>query len=281
MNPIISIMILSGHSFSTVPASRKTTRAAGQGNWGLIFGALVLCSSLGAQQNTGEIDIGVRTKIEPAAGFAKDRKELVAQGRPKLYSILQVRQRPSGEKLAKPVDAEMIAREVSRQMDLQGYQRTPPKQKPEIVITAEYGRDMLPNPYLGGAEIINDSQGNAPSVTLGGDALAQMMREKRTGMEAKIQKASYEKLFIEVKAWKYPASPQEKPRVMWVALMNVDDPDHRDLNTIYKDMLAAGAPYFDRATEEPEVNVFRPLPEGNVRFGTPTEVVEPAKRASK
>jgi hypothetical protein len=67
---------------------------------------------------------------------------------------------------------------------------------------------------------------------------------------------------------------------MWAALMNVDDPDHRDLNTIFKDMLAAGAPYFDRAMEEPEVSVFKPLPEGNVQVGTPT-VVEPTKPAGK
>jgi hypothetical protein len=59
---------------------------------------------------------------------------------------------------------------------------------------------------------------------------------------------------------------------MWTTLMNVDDPDHRDLNGIYKEMFAAGAPYFDRAVEEAEVDVYKPLPEGNVKVGTPTEV---------
>ena len=244
----------------------------------LAVATVLLGVPLGAQQNTGEINIGVRTKVEPAV-FPKERKALVAQGRPKLYAILQVQQRGSIAKLAKPVDAEMIAREVSRQLDLQGYQRTQPKQKPEIVITAEYGRDVLANPYLGEART-DDGGSGAPTVTLGGDALAQLMRQKAVGMEEKLQRASYEKLFIEVKAWKYPSSPQEKPRVMWVALMNVDDPDHRDLNTIYKDMLAAGAQYFDRVMEEPEVSVFRPLPEGNVQVGTPT-VVEPTKPAGK
>ena len=62
---------------------------------------------------------------------------------------------------------------------------------------------------------------------------------------------------------------------MWVATMAVDDPDHRDLNTVYKDMLAAGAQYFDREATEPEVEVFKPLPEGNVKIGTPTEVAPP------
>ena len=127
--------------------------------------------------------------------------------------------------------------------------------------------------------MIHDIQGDAPSVTLGVDALKQIMREKTAFVEQKIQKASYEKLFIEVKAWKYPSSPQEKPRVMWVAMMNVDDPDHRDLNAVFKDMLAAGAQYFDKSMDEPEVSVFKQLPEGTVKVGTPT-VIEPTKPAT-
>lgn len=232
--------------------------------------------SLLAQQNTGELDVGVRTEVEPQAKFKKKVKGQPLVPRPRLYAILQVQLRPNQEKLVKPVDPEMIAREVAHQLDLRGFQRVLPKQKPEIVITAEYGRGMLPNPYLGGASMIHDIQGDAPSVTLGVDALKQIMREKTAFVEQKIQKASYEKLFIEVKAWKYPSSPQEKPRVMWVAMMNVDDPDHRDLNVIFKDMLAAGSPYFDKAMEEPEVSVFKPLPEGTVTVGTPT-VVESTK----
>jgi hypothetical protein len=243
--------------------------------WGWFFLAvgMVLTAPLPAQQNTGELNVGVRTKVEPAV-FPKERKALVAQGGRQLYAILQVQQRGSIAKLAQPVDAEMIAREVSRQLDLRGFRRTQPKQKPDIVITAEYGRDVLPNPYQGEART-DDGMSSAPTVTLNGDALGQLMRQKEFGMEEKIQRASYEKLFIEVKAWKYPSSPQEKPRVMWVATMAVDDPDHRDLNAVYKDMLAAGAPYFDREATEPEVEVFKPLPEGNVKIGTPTEVAPP------
>jgi hypothetical protein len=250
------------------------------GGWRRVLVWCALALPLAAQQNTGELDVGVRTEVEPQAKFDRKTKGQPPAPRPRLYAILQVQLRPNQEKLVKPVDAEMIAREVAHQLDRQGFQRVQPKQKPEIVITAEYGRGMLPNPYLGGATMIHDIQGDAPSVTLGADALKQIMRQKTAFVEQKIQKASYEKLFIEVKAWKYPANPQEKPRVMWAALMNVDDPDHRDLNTIFKDMLAAGAPYFDRAMEEPEVSVFKPLPEGNVQVGTPT-VVEPTKPAGK
>jgi hypothetical protein len=245
----------------------------------VIFAASALMGpGLLAQQNTAELDVGVRTQVDPDAKFEKKIKGEPPAPRPRLYAILQVQLRPNQEELIKPVDAEMIAREVAHQLDLQGFQRVQPKQKPEIVITAEYGRGMLPNPYLGGASMIHDIQGDAPSVTLGVDALKQIMREKTAFVEQKIQKASYEKLFIEVKAWKYPSSPQEKPRVMWVAMMNVDDPDHRDLNTVFKDMLAAGAQYFDKSMEEPEVSVFKPLPEGTVKVGTPT-VIEPTKPA--
>lgn len=240
----------------------------------------LLVSSARAQQNTGELDVGVRTTIEPDAKFDKKVKGKPTPPRPRLYAMLQVQQRASFDKLVKPVDAEMIAVEVARQLDLQGFTRVKPKQKPEIVITAEYGRGMLPNPYMGDPAIESLDNG-VPTVTHGADALKQLMRQKTPGFEAKLQKASYEKLFIEVKAWKYPSSPGEKPRVMWVALMNVDDPDHRDLNGIFKDMLAAGAPYFDRQVEGEEVDVYKPLPEGNVKVGTPTEVIEPAKPASK
>ena len=30
--------------------------------------------------------------------------------------------------------------------------------------------------------------------------------------------------------------------MLWMTTMNVDDPDHRDLNEIYRKMLAVGAP---------------------------------------
>lgn len=242
------------------------------GGWRRLLVWCALALPLVAQQNTNELNVGVRTQVDPAAKFEKKKKGGPEKPKLRLYAILQVQLLPTQEKLVKPVDAEMIARELARQLDVQGFQRTQPKQKPEIVITAEYGRGMLPNPYLGGASMVHDIQGDAPTVTLGQDALKQMMAEKAPGIEAKIQKASYEKLFIEVKAWKYPSSPTEKPRVMWTTLMNVDDPDHRDLNGIYKEMFAAGAPYFDRAVEEAEVDVYKALPEGNVKVGTPTEV---------
>jgi hypothetical protein len=253
--------------------------------WGvnvfLAVSVVLACRDLHAQQNTGELDVGVRTTVDPDAKFDKKAKaETAAQPRPRLYAMLQVQQRIGPEKLVKPVDAEMIAREVAHQLDLQGFHKVQPPQKPEIVITAEYGRGMLSNPYLGGDQVIENPETGMASVTPSGLGFVQLLRQKTLGYEAKLQKASYEKLYIEVRAWKYPSSASEKPRVMWTALMNVDDPDHRDLNGIFKEMLAAGAHYFDRKVNDPEVEVFKPLSEGNVEIGTPTEVV-PAKPTGK
>lgn len=255
-------------------------RLSGVGTF-LAVVAVLFFPALRAQQNTGELDVGVRTTVDPDIKFNKKAKaEVAAQPRPRLYAILQVHQRVGPEKLVKPVDAEMIAREVAHQLDLQGFHRVQAPQKPEILITAEYGRGMLANPYLGGDQVIENPETGMASVTPSGLGYAQLLRQKTHGYEMKLQKASYEKLYIEVRAWKYPSSASEKPRVMWTALMNVDDPDNRDLNTIFKDILAAGAPYFDRKVDDPEVEVFKPLAEGNVKVGTPT-VVEPAKPTAR
>jgi hypothetical protein len=54
--------------------------------------------------------------------------------------------------------------------------------------------------------------------------------------------------------------------------MSIDDPDHRDLTTFYKAMLAVGAPYFDRETPKEEVSVFKPLRNGHVELGDPVVV---------
>ena len=62
--------------------------------------------------------------------------------------------------------------------------------------------------------------------------------------------------------------------------MIVDDPDHRDLNAIAAEMLAAGAPYFDKEIKEEEVDIYKPLPEGRVNVGAP-EVVEPPPAQTK
>ncbi|MEO6873337.1 MAG: hypothetical protein ABI222_00805, partial [Opitutaceae bacterium] len=97
--------------------------------------------------------------------------------------------------------------------------------------------------------------------------------ELRPGFEAKLQKAKYEKLYIRVSAWRYPTAAKAKVRQLWNTTMVVDDPDHRDLNTLAAKMFEAGAPFFDHEVKE-EADVYKPLPNGHVNLGTP-EVVKP------
>jgi hypothetical protein len=104
----------------------------------------------------------------------------------------------------------------------------------------------------------------------------QLMAEKIPGREAKLQKATFEKLYINVIAWRFPTDPNVKARLLWKTTMVADDPDHRDLNAVAAEMIAGGAPYFDRETREPEIEVSPPLPKAHVNVGLPKVVAEPA-----
>lgn len=58
--------------------------------------------------------------------------------------------------------------------------------------------------------------------------------------------------------------------------MNIDDPDHIDLNAVAAKLLAAGAPYFDKPiAREHDVVINTALPEGHVNVGTPEVVIPP------
>lgn len=105
----------------------------------------------------------------------------------------------------------------------------------------------------------------------------QLWEEKSAGYQAKLQKASYEKLYLRVTAWAYPIGEKARPKMLWKTIMVVDDPDHRDLNAIAQKMLEAGAPYFDRDITDPEVEIIKTLPTGHVNVGGP-EVVDPKSK---
>ena len=80
-----------------------------------------------------------------------------------------------------------------------------------------------------------------------------------------------------MKAWKYSPDPKQKLKLLWMTTMEVDDPDHRDLNEIYQKLLAAGAPHFDHPIDrEHEVVIDTAVPEGHVKVGRP-EVIDDFK----
>ena len=97
----------------------------------------------------------------------------------------------------------------------------------------------------------------------------QLIDERTTGYQAKLQKASYEKLYIRITAWAYPTKNKTRAEMLWKTIMVVDDPDHRDLNAVAAKMLEAGAPFFDKEIKDPEADIFKPLPTGHVNVGTP------------
>lgn len=226
------------------------------------------------------LDIGVRTQTdEPLRPIGK-RNGYIPKQYGKVYLISLVQPIKQHTKLVKPVDEAAMLKLFRAELAKQGFREVVGDEKPEIVLLLVYGRGFLANPYLAKAGAVNDS-GKPPMVSIGGADLPQLMNQKRTGYEAKLQKASYEKLFIHVVACEYAPGKKGDPKVYWVTTINVDDPDHRDLNSVMKEMLAAGAPYFGKQIKEEEVDVLTNLPEGRVDVGAPT-VVEPEKgRGSK
>ena len=247
--------------------------------WLLMAGCLGLLATAARAQS--ELDIGVRSTIldKPDNAFGP-RPEAAKHG--KVYAILSVQPIPSDDHIVRPVDANVLASQVRHELDTHGFRPMVKGETPDILVTVQYGRAWLNNPYFG------DAQTTATSAFLGGTspdggavatqtitgAGGGLMKLQGVGIEAKAQKAQYEKLCIKVTAWEYPTGSKAKPKQLWHTIMNVDDPDHRDLNTIAAEMLAAGSPYFDKEVKEDEIDVTKPLPEGHVDVGTP-EVVEP------
>jgi hypothetical protein len=230
-----------------------------------------------AQENTTPLEIGVRSGIDldehhkrkKDVAYAKDISRHAS-----VYLLASVSPHPSIGALVSEVNAIAIAKELDRQLQLQGFRPVGPGEKPMIVITVEYGRGWLPNPYS------DNDMGKAHNNLTDSDKFHPWpLREifPSIGEEMKRQKADQEKLIIQVRAWRYTPNPKEKPQMLWMTTMNVDDPDHRDLNEIYEKMLAAAAPHFDQPIDhDHEVIVHERVPEGHVTVG-PIEIVKDPK----
>lgn len=265
--------------------------------WALWLPVTVLCLALTTSVTRAQeeqLEVGVRTNVvDKSIMWAGKAPKPGSGGHSRIYGILSVQLVKSDQRLVKPVDENAIMQLLSVELNKNGFQLYAPGTKPEIVLTVSYGRAELHNPYIRdtgeiggdsrgqallqqpgtGAGVSNDSGATTQVIT--GAFSQQLMDEKSPGYEAKLQKAAYEKLYLRVIAWAYPADPKAKSRMLWKTTMVVDDPDHRDLNAIAAKMFEAGAPYFDREIREPEAEIRQPLPDGRVNVGTP-EVV-PAK----
>jgi hypothetical protein len=253
---------------------------------------------LPAQQYDDQLNVGVRTQLDRQKRIWDGVHSHKLQNPPehgKVFAILMIQPTKSKHALTKPVNAAAIRDELVKQLEAHDYHHVSPGQKPEILVSVVYGRSWLPNPYYtdnidvdnmgpedapAGKDYSVDSTGGMPSapdgIVINNPNLAARLSIPSVSHKATM--AGLEKLFIMVRAFKYPppADPKQKPEVLWVATMYVDDPDHRDLNTIAKQMLEAGAPFFDQEIKDDEAFVTKALPEGHVKVGAP-QVVEPAK----
>jgi hypothetical protein len=241
----------------------------------LLLIALFLALAARAQQNTGGLDVAVRSGIDQAEKDRRDHDPAYGADsakRRRLFFLARVQEEKNDERLAQPVDAAALAKELTRQLEAHGFRRVQPGQKPEIIITVKYGRGFLSNPY-------SDLDGDKFITSLS-DSDVLVAHHLLTGgrLEERHQWAAQPKLIIQVRAWAYPppADPKQKIPLLWVTTMHVDDPDHRDLNEIAPQLLATGAAFFDRPiAREREVVINRPLREGQVKVGTPEVVADP------
>ena len=258
-----------------------------------------IASGLRAQEQ--QLEINVRTNVvDKSIIWAGKSPKPGEGGHSKVYGILSVQEIKAEMKLVRPVNEQAIMELLSMEMNRNGFKLYAPGTKPDIIITASYGRGEVTNPYIkgsgeqGGSSTLGDATAaaNAPSalgytdgqhgnggndtgataVTILGGFATQLMDEKSPGFEAKLQKAAMEKLYLRVVAWEYPKDAKAKKKMLWKTTMVVDDPDHRDLNRIAAAMLEAGAPYFDKEIREREADIFKPLPNTKINVGNP-EVV--------
>ena len=249
--------------------------------------AITLLGTCGvrAQQNVagmaGGLDIGVlaaivwgeKDKRDADPAYAADPK------RARLFFLARVSEdRATGINLVQPVDAKILATQVTHQLEARGFRTIQSGQKPDIVVTVKYGRGMLFNPYTN-----TDDDPMRGGLSDTDPVTVWIMPHRFVGREEYIQRmfsptpGQSDKLFIQVRAWSYPppANPKKKAKLLWMTTVFVDDPDHRDLNVLSEKMLAKGAVYFDRHIDkEEDVIIHTALPEGHVTVGTP-DVVPP------
>lgn len=233
--------------------------------------SLALAAGPLARAQPRELEIDVRSAIVDKPAHKKDVRD---SQHSKVYGVLAVQLIGAEDKLVKPVDANVLLAQLHGELAKHGFTRVAKGQRPDVLLTVQYGRSFLANPYLGATKEQVYNSGDIPQRQLGPSDIAQAYKLMKAGAQEKAQKAEFEKLVIRVTAWENPPKPGVKPKQLWDTFMLVDDPDHRDLNAVSSEMIAAGANFFDHQVDDPEVEIYKPLPEGHVDVGTPT-VVEP------
>ncbi len=242
-----------------------------------VLGWLALAAPLWGANAFEPFEVGVRSSVVAGAS---------PQGRN--YILLSAQQIDSTYRLIKPVDEAALMARLVQVLGEHGFREASAERKPELLLTVQYGRGWLPNPFLQD-NAVTTATNDAPVVGTGSIYLmpsreirsdSHLMDKMTPGFEAKAQKAAYEKLFIHVVAWEYPTDGKAKARMIWQTTMVADDPDHRDLNLMAGKMLGVGAPYFGHGTKQPEVEVQTPDARAQVYVGAPEVVGSEVKPAA-
>jgi hypothetical protein len=221
--------------------------------------AVSLLGVAAAQDN--KINITIRTAVETPAG-----KSLGPHPKFVMFPAVEV---ASGLKLVRPVPPATLTavlQLLQEKLQAQGYLAVGERDHPDVLLTVQYGRGFLANPYSRGVP--------GPGAIVFVSGLPDL--DNNMDREAKRQAAQEEKLFFTITAWDFASMQKGAKRVQfWTTTMFVDDPDNYDLGTIYQQMIAAGAEYFNRRTDREEVEIATRVREGRVEIGAPRVVEEP------
>lgn len=244
--------------------------------------ALALLAALAATVLRAEdngLDINVRTTVELPPG-----KSLSAHP---TFVMLPAIEIASPEKLVRPVPEKTITavhQLLQEKLQAQGYVGVTDKVRPEILITVQYGRGYLPNPYTLGKTTSEVPSASPPSGKMSGETGRSVtargvdvdyFKHHAFNYESKAQLAAQEKLFVTIAAWDFASMQKGTKRVRyWTTTVLVDDPDHRDLNQIYDQMISASAEFFNRQLKHEEVEISTKVREGRVEVGIPKVVDE-------
>ena len=188
-------------------------------------------------------------------GFKKKKAE--AHG--KMYYLISLRAQPSEAKLKRPIDESALSNELKRALSAQGFREISGSDKPEILLSVVYGRGLLKNPYL---DIIDEISPEGPVATV--SSPADGFARHQIGFEAKLQNAQNEKLFVTVRAVKYPETPKAPAVRLWQTTMILDEPDNHDLNEDAREMFLIGASQFDRDLPKEGMIISTDDPKGKV-----------------
>lgn len=218
-------------------------------------------------EDPSTLSVVVRTKVDKPFGF----KPADAPKHGKVYYIISLKEIKLDDKLVRPVDESGMLDATKKELTARGFRQIRKGETPEIVITVDYGRGYLANPYMAGT---STDLGDPPTVTITGAMPTQLLKQKEVGFETKMRRAQLEKLYIIMTAYKFPSPKGKRPELAWKTTMLVDNPEKLDLNKVYQEMIVAGGNFFDQEMKDEEADLVRPMPEGRVEIGTPEVVKE-------